>query len=73
MNSIGIQEGTIIKGDQCTCIWKTLLSMPPQMLLTRKCNWCKQREKELADENKKDREQPNYYGGTGSDSGDFAT
>ena len=44
MNSVGIPEGTEIKGDPCTCRWMTYTSMPAKTVLEKKCDWCKHKE-----------------------------
>ena len=48
MNSIGIPEGAEFreKMPKCTCVWVTLLCIPPIHRLETKCEYCKNAEKE---------------------------
>ena len=48
MNSIGIPEGAEFREQmpKCTCMWVTLLSYPPIHRLQKKCDYCKNAEKE---------------------------
>ena len=49
MTSIGMPEGEILyTEDLCGCLWTMLTSIPPQMKLERKCDKCKQKDKEIA-------------------------
>ena len=47
MSSVGIPEGTSYKDDDyCSCQWFYTASIPPITTLVKKCDACKQKEKQ---------------------------
>ena len=46
MSSIGIPEGKEWSGDPCTCRVTMLTSLPPKFRLEKKCDHCKEKERE---------------------------